>query len=145
MLLLEKLLIFSPNAKSIVTGGKDGIARIWEIATGNVIAEFPGHAQAVVDANFSPDGNLIVTASADGVRVWGTKTGKLISLLRSDGSDSNLFFTATFSPDGSLIVAAGYDNFAHIWDAGTTRLIRTLRVPLNGPVWSAVFSPDAGL
>jgi WD40 repeat protein len=50
-----------------MTASKDGTARVWNAATGQVIAKLEGHSAVVFSAAFSPDGQRIVTAGGDGV------------------------------------------------------------------------------
>ncbi|HEY1802950.1 MAG TPA: hypothetical protein VGG45_00585, partial [Terracidiphilus sp.] len=47
----------------IVTASVDKTARIWNAATGQLIAILHGHESAVFSAAFSPDGKRIITAS----------------------------------------------------------------------------------
>ncbi len=56
---------FSPDSKYIVTAVED-IAQIWEVLTGDVLLELPGHTDIISSAVFSPDGKRILTASKDG-------------------------------------------------------------------------------
>jgi dipeptidyl aminopeptidase/acylaminoacyl peptidase len=77
----------------------------------------------VSSAAFSPDGQRIVTASADKTaRIWDAATGKPIGELR--GHDSAVR-SAAFSPDGKRIVTASFDKTARIWDvfANTQALV----------------------
>ncbi len=76
-----------------------------------------GHTEAVNDAQFSPDGALIVTASVDKTaRVWDANTGQQVGILQghTDG-----LRRARFSPDGTLIATASADKTARVWDAKT--------------------------
>jgi WD40 repeat protein len=58
-------------AKGIVTAGLDKTARVWNAATGQLLANLEGRASQVLRAAWSPDGRHIVTASVDRtVRVW---------------------------------------------------------------------------
>ena len=62
---------FSPDGTRIVTGSWDKTARVWDAATGEVLATLAGHAGVVLTPQFSPDGTRIVTASEDKTaRVW---------------------------------------------------------------------------
>ena len=79
-------------------------------------------------AAFSPDGQRIVTASADKTaRVWDAATGKPIGepLKGHEGAVKS----AAFSPDGKRIVTASLDKTARIWDAATGKPIGE---PLKG-------------
>jgi WD40 repeat protein len=57
---------FSPDGNRIVTASKDRTARLWDAATGRLLATFSGHTDAVNSAQYSRDGKRIVTASTDG-------------------------------------------------------------------------------
>lgn len=94
------------------------------------------HGGAVNTAEFSPDGNFILTASADRTaRVWETVTGQPVTPpLRHAGSVT----CARFSPDGSLVVTAAADN-ARLWNARTGQQIFTLD---HERLEDALFSPN---
>jgi WD40 repeat protein len=56
---------FSPGGRSLVTGGEDVTARLWELPSGRQLGVLRGHSGRVLDASFTPDGKGVVTASAD--------------------------------------------------------------------------------
>src|SRR5712692_7681740 len=63
---------------------EDNTARVWDAASGRSLAVLQGHTDSVTSAVFSPDGQRVVTASADKTaRVWrsflGTKRGSAFS------------------------------------------------------------------
>ena len=130
---------FSPEGSRIVTASADGTARVWDAATGKVIAIFSGHQSSVFFATFSPDGSRIVTTSSDyTARVWDASTGELIALLR--GHELSVTSSA-FSPDGARIVTVSYDKTARVWDASTGKPI----VVLRGHKKSVEFLPPSAL
>ncbi|XXY45167.1 protein kinase [Sorangium sp. So ce269] len=97
------------------------------------------HPDGVRHADYSPDGNRIVTASEDGTaRVW-----------NADGTGEPLFLrghqngvrSAAFSPDGKRIATASDDGTARVWDADGTGKPLDLR-DHEGGVFSIAFSPD---
>ena len=62
---------FSPDGKRVVTASHDKNARIWDVATGTLLATLPTDGSEVQTAVFSPDGKRLVTATFDGVaRIW---------------------------------------------------------------------------
>ncbi len=92
------------------------------------------------NAQFSPDGEWVVTAHNDGTaRIWGTTSGELITVL--DGHKEGIF-SAEFSPDGGRVVTSSWDGTARLWKAATGDTIAELRH--DDTVRSAVFSMDGG-
>lgn len=96
-----------------------------------------GHTQKVNMAKFSPDGQKIVTASADGTaRLW-TNEAQYLATLQGHNEAVN---SACFSPDGSLILTASADHTAKIWKSADLQAI-TL-IGHQQAINEAVFSPD---
>lgn len=45
--------------------------RVWDAYNGSLLAELRGHTDRVISATFSPDGQRVITASADNTtRTW---------------------------------------------------------------------------
>jgi WD40 repeat protein len=62
---------FSPDGATLATASIDHTARLWNLATGQVIATLVGHSGPVTAVAFSPDGTSVATASADHTaRLW---------------------------------------------------------------------------
>jgi len=60
---------FAPDQRHIATGAKDGLARVWDAETGELVASFE-HGETVDDLAFTASGTL-VTGSSDGTaRIW---------------------------------------------------------------------------
>jgi WD40 repeat protein len=64
-----------------------------------------GHTSTITSVAFSPDGQLLLTASLDkDARLWSADTGALVHLLRWHSGPVG---GAAFSPDGRWVVTAG--------------------------------------
>ena len=63
---------FSPSGKSILTGCDDKMARLWDVATHELIGKPIEHLREVGAVAFSPEGRIFLTGSADGQRGSGT-------------------------------------------------------------------------
>ncbi|KAF9528032.1 hypothetical protein CPB83DRAFT_855213 [Crepidotus variabilis] len=70
---------FSPDGRRVVSGSSDKTIRVWEVETGQTVAEtgqtvagpFAGHNHSVTSVAFSPDGRQVVSGSSDKtIRVW---------------------------------------------------------------------------
>jgi WD40 repeat protein len=61
---------FSPDGKLVVTVSGDKTARIWDVATGDLLHTLVGHFAPLVDAEFSRDGQWVVTTTRRAVYLW---------------------------------------------------------------------------
>ncbi len=131
---------FSPDGRRIVTASWDKTARVWNAATGQLVATLVGHTARLEHAAFSPDGLRIVTAAGEDrtPRVWNAVDGQLVAALVGHTS---IVWHAAFSADGRRIVTASLDKTARVWDAATGQPVATLEGHEFG-VQHAAFSPD---
>ncbi|EGJ30725.1 WD-40 repeat-containing protein [Moorena producens 3L] len=98
-----------------------------------------GHNDTVNNVSFSPDGELIATASSDNVKIW-SKEGKELYTLAGKHKHKDEIRSVTFSPDGKLIATASKDKTVKVWQRNG-KYIQTL-TGHTGWVWSVRFSPD---
>jgi WD40 repeat protein len=133
-------LIFSPDGKHILTGNVDGSISIRNVATGDLVLNFPAHSNLVWGVSFSPDGSRLVTSSRDATaKVWDTATWKEILTLRGHTSTVE---RSVFSADGTQILTASSDGTAKLWDAASGEELLTF-YGSTASVSSALFSPDS--
>jgi WD40 repeat protein/class 3 adenylate cyclase len=59
-------IAFSPDSRTAVSTGDDGIAIVWNPTTGQPLERLTGHTGRVLGADFSPDGKTLYTAGLDG-------------------------------------------------------------------------------
>ncbi|MCW3060811.1 MAG: hypothetical protein JWQ02_2632, partial [Capsulimonas sp.] len=104
---------WSPDEHRIATAGGDGVARVWDAATGLPVTPPLIHTRPITHVSFSPDGRRILTACDDGAaRVWDAVTGAAICApLRHAGP----LVAAQFGADSSHIFTAGQDGTARLW------------------------------
>jgi WD40 repeat protein len=106
-------MAFSPDAKRLVTGGKDYAVKLWDVEAGGPPKSLPGHNGDVYTVAFSPDGDLVASAGEDStVKVWDSRTGEL---LRSFRGHTGLVSTMAFLDDRTLITGSR-DNTIKFWD-----------------------------
>ena len=73
-----------------------------------------GHSGEVLDLAFSPDGNYLLSGSADGTAIlWDVKDWKQVRVLTGHLGDIT---SVAFSPDSKSIVTGGSDKTIRIWN-----------------------------
>ncbi|MBN1485355.1 MAG: WD40 repeat domain-containing protein, partial [Chloroflexia bacterium] len=127
---------------------------LWDLQTGEILRELPGHAGFVQSVAFSPQddllasggcGNSDVGGSCQGgeVILWDLSSSETIS--RSLVGHSNVVLTAAFSPDGGLLASAGEDWSIVLWDTASGEQVGQRLTGHPATVRSVEFSPDGSL
>jgi WD40 repeat protein len=76
---------FSPDGRLLAAASRDRPLTIWEVASGNVTATYPGHKGKVASMHFSASGRQLVSAAQDGTtKIWNRETGEAVTLLVRD-------------------------------------------------------------
>ncbi len=133
---------FSPDGKTLATGGRDNCIRLWDVGTGKLKLTIAAHnAQVGVSRlAFFPDGKTLASASwaGDGtVKLWDVAGGKQRQVVGTD--EGGIGFLAV-SPDGKSLAWGGK---IHLYDVQAGHEARCLSAP--GAVDSVAFSPDSKL
>jgi WD40 repeat protein len=130
---------FSPDGTRLASGGEDRTARLWDSATGALLATYRGHSGKVLSVAFSPDGTRCLTTSGDGARQWDVTTGREVEppYDRHTGDVT----TAVYSPDGQWVASAGTDRTVRVWRARGRHDAAVLHGH-TGNVTGLAFAPD---
>lgn len=111
----------------------------WQRQTHLELKTLRGHFGPVVEVAFFPDGQRVLTASADGTaKIWNAASGR--ELLTLSGHRNRLL-CACVSPDGRRVVTGSRDRTAKVWDADTGRELLAFK-DHDGWVMAAAFAPD---
>jgi WD40 repeat protein len=134
-----RAVAWNSDAKRALIGDNAGEARIWNLATEDVLPLSEKHRSSILSAAWSPDGQQVSTASSDAtVRIWNAATGARTQTLLGH---SEPIFTSAWSPDGQRIATGGADKTLRVWDVATGQ--ETLRLAAStASIWSVAWSPD---
>jgi len=117
----------SPNGKKIVSGGEDGIVKLWDIDASKIIAKWTGHEGDIASVCWNRDGGRILSGSYDGIAmVWDAESGNNILAIKTG---HRAVFSTIYSPDETMIASGGESGeyeVIKIWDANTGKFIAKL-------------------
>ena len=133
------LVALSPDARSLVTGGRDQPLRWWDLHTlTNSALEV-----TAMQVLFSPDGGtLAIFERGSSIQLRNAATHALRARIRPD---AELAPTIAFSNDGARLAtsgaAGGANHILQVWDTATGRLLGDYRGHKQG-IRAVAFSPD---
>ncbi|KAJ1716954.1 hypothetical protein G4B11_000962 [Aspergillus flavus] len=108
----------------LVTGGTEGVVRIWNIQTMSVIRSLKGHTATVRSLLIVDDTTLISGSRDSTICLWD---------LDSDATDPKLVLKGhaktvrCLKVHGGVLVSAGYDGESRVWDIYTGQCLRVLK------------------
>ena len=109
-----KSVAFSPDGKTLASGGGDNVIHLWDIGTGKRKMTLVGHTHWVFSLAFSPDGKTLASGSVDSdIRLWDSHTGEPKKTLTGHGAWVR---SIAFSPDGKTLVSGSDDGSVLIWE-----------------------------
>ena len=147
---------FSPDGKTVVTGGEESKILFWDVGSGREQANHLGHKARVNALAFTPDGRSLVSGGGDEtLRLWDVTSGRQI--LKFSGESVGVAAVAV-SPDGKTIASTDQIDRGHLWETSTGKLLRQWpspdwrlpaelrqlahRVVTVGPWTTVEFTPD---
>jgi DNA-binding beta-propeller fold protein YncE len=142
----ENDISFSANGALLADTGPDGLAYVWDVATGTLARALTTPSGSVAIPAFSPDGTLLASSAGGAafhdVDLWDVATGQRVTTLINPPEPIGVDALA-FSPDGKFL-AVGDGAHVCIWDLATRTL--TVNLTTSGTlVDTMAFSPDDAL
>src|SRR5262249_8365828 len=128
---------FAPDGKTLAPGGRDGLVKLWDVASGRHLRTLELQYTQVEALAWSRDGRTVASAGRGGViRLLDAATGK--DLCPPPRHVAGAFRTV-LSPSGKTAVPGGWDRTARSWDTATGRELRDVA----GLVNELAVSPDS--
>lgn len=108
---------YSPNGKTLVTAGFDGLVKFWDPSTGRKLGTpFQASSGFVLSVGFDPSGRTLITSGTDGTtRLFDVATRQQIG--RSFVVEAGFWTGSAFTGDGARLVAFDENGRAVVWPA----------------------------
>ena len=130
---------FSPDSKIFATGGEDSTTVLWEVETGDRLANLMAYTKKSIRAfAFSADGKTLAGASGNKILLWDIETRKQLN--NFDGVMD--IETLAFSPDGTTLASGGANGLIQVWNLVPTPENQTTFSGHQGSVHVLMFAPD---
>jgi WD40 repeat protein len=133
---------FSTDGDLIAVGtDEDSRVKLWNVSTGQELAELEKPENKIHSASFSKDKRYLATGGMDRlVKIWDATTGRLIHTLNGH---TGYVLGVDFSPEGKLLISGGDDRSLIIWDVASGQQLAIFNEDNNS--YRAIFSPDGKL
>jgi WD40 repeat protein len=159
-------LVFTPDGRSLISGGPEGTVRLWDVASGRPIRDLDGYllrfsgepnsvAVARNSASVTPQALVIAFADAEGIiRVQDQNAKPLRSIplgkhravraiAVTPGGKSVATWSSASDPDGAVDRGLTGMGCINLWDLATGKLIHSRQTNLPHSIYMPRFSLDA--
>jgi WD40 repeat protein len=125
-------MALSPDGRWLAVGGwthaeckgRCGDIRLYEFATGRLVAVLRGHTDVVSGLAFAPDSKQLISGSADcAAIIWDVERR---AAARQLTGHTEAIYAVGFSPGGDRAVTGSYDKTLKLWSVADGTLIATL-------------------
>nr|XP_060611929.1 superkiller complex protein 8 [Anolis sagrei ordinatus] len=104
------------GTETVISGSLDDLVKVWKCL-------ISGHAMPIRSLTFSPDSQLLVTASDDGyIKIYDVQHANLAGTLSGHAS---WVLNVAFCPDNSHFVSSSSDKTVKVWDVPSRTCVHT--------------------
>lgn len=129
----------SPDGRRVALSSESGQIYIFDLETNSLATTYTSHAMAVRDLVWSPDCNLLLSASEDKRLVLHdvrTSSGGMVAAFTGH---SSWVLSVDISPDNRLALSGSADKTIKVWDIAARTAVSTVQD--TGEVWSVSWRP----
>jgi WD40 repeat protein len=145
--------VFSPDGKSVLTAGDQGLLVLWDPLTGQEIRTFDKGPITSMYVKYFPNGTQVLTASQwgndPGMHIWDVASGKIVGSFQMEKGGVASF---DISPDGKTIVTGDQNSefSVRLWSLDTRATLwehsrEHLSEEEGLAVWGVAFSESGTL
>ncbi|ESL06869.1 notchless [Trypanosoma rangeli SC58] len=136
----QEVVVRFGNHERLVSCSDDNTMFLWSPQEQTTpLGRLTGHQGAVFHIQFSPDGTMIASCSADkSVKLWNAADGKFITTFRGHVAP---VYHVSWSLDSRLLVSGSRDSTLKLWSVETRELVEDLSGH-SDEIFSTDWSPD---
>ncbi|MEO5378523.1 MAG: protein kinase [Magnetococcus sp. DMHC-6] len=122
-----KAVAFNEIKEEIVSAGLNGVIRIMELSSGELLQRLTGHTAPINDIGVTANGRYLISASGapftddNTLKLWELKTGRCLRTFAKP--DSGPIFSVAFTPDGRFALAATGKGDVEWWLINTEKYV----------------------
>jgi WD40 repeat protein len=123
----------------MIAGGGDGKLIIWDVATGEIVHQLPGHQNRLISLAAAAD-NILASGSVDTtIRIWDFQTGRL---LKTIAEHSDWIWSLQFHTVDNLLISGSADQSIRFWDMDTWQCAQVWK-GFNNAIWATTYNSDS--
>jgi WD40 repeat protein len=142
---IDRCLAMTADGACLLSGGEDGIIRVWCVKTKRCVRNLEGHTGAISDLSILPDGRLAISGSTDGTaRIWDVAAGTCLRILYG-GSYAKAVTAVVIAREGTIAYTGHQDHSVRMWDLRTGTYLRRFGNVHKNTISAIAVSDDGSL